>query len=934
MKRKVPQRSSSSIAWVTIVVIVVLLLWLRTAASMLGSQDDGPASSPTPVKVFSTTRGQDRTTEAAPNYIAVRSQSAIPPDPAKVTLVPLEGVDEDERLPSRRDLDLSSDSLAETSIQPSARSAVTDSHSTRPETPTRRIDRTVQPLPTLLPPRKETTAAAKDKMATNTTAPNSLPNRRKKMIIPDHQCVRDVPGELVISESYGMLQRNPSELVFCSIATTSGSFRDTSVLTDNITLPPSCEPLALVSILERPQHAMQFLFSLVSMIAVQVDRKLDIEKTPTEIMVVTFGAVQNWQRFSNWTWFPHLEMLHLLGSSVRLFSEPIKTTLQLPNRSSAGSHNTSSPEDERSTADMLLHHQPTRCYDSAIFGSIPLRIPPTRPGAIKPVHFREWRSRVIRHYNLSVSSATDDKPYIIVVDRVKAQRRLIVNIQTVVRHLENLGLAVKVVDWQGMPLKEQLQLAVNAIGMVGTHGNGFVWSCLMRPGSPLVELGSDVVDHNLVGFGRNMQNAGNVAPMCGLESLSLRCYSKSNKWAKAGQVDHYWKNVDVIVPKFQINEMELFLRNTSVRLLIESRKTSVATWDVVLSPWNIYPATAIEIEELLLLNATVVTLKSTQTSAWKIAKVTPSVLIAQGKNSIYLPSSSEPLEAGKQCDDQALTDDVALVAWLPSLSAPSVFLRELAGLVALQQELGLDPATCPVYLLLSAEGLSVETVAEIVGDTLEKTREALAGSPHTVLLDVVAQSVVLLGTPTAVANMSSNATSSVFLSSRGLIFGKKPRSDCYRRVVIGASLQPKKQDAAVLPQGRYVPSAQHRLEMALKVVLERNEVEATVADKFIETVRSLPLLKEGVRGRFFKEGGVPLADCRLRAAHYASLRKRIAASFDIQDVYTEYLSLSLAFSSAALNVAEGTMASRFSLANAHEIGQKFEIGRASCRERV
>jgi hypothetical protein len=237
-----------------------------------------------------------------------------------------------------------------------------------------------------------------------------------------------------------------------------------------------------------------------------------------------------------------------------------------------------------------------RCYRSVAVGSYPVRLLHYKKQKrwyhmLRDHHPHVFRERVVATFDLhktlqncTLLSGSDDtgkdgsstgantrRPssssllgcHIIIVVRRAQKRRLILNHDDLVRAVEAVaapvGLAVKVVDWEGMPLREQLQLAVNAVGTVGMHGNGHVWNCLMPPGSAMVEISSDVAPRNEVGPGRNVRNVGNLAGICPYSSLSIRAAAVENSFSKEGSPTHVWKEVDVRVSQDQLREITGFL---------------------------------------------------------------------------------------------------------------------------------------------------------------------------------------------------------------------------------------------------------------------------------------------------------------------------------------------------------------------------------------
>jgi hypothetical protein len=139
-------------------------------------------------------------------------------------------------------------------------------------------------------------------------------------------------------------------------------------------------------------------------------------------------------------------------------------------------------------------------------------------------------------------------------------------------------IPVRFVRWEGRSIREQMAVSLHARAMIGVHGNGLAWTCLMPGPVPITpphhvvpatapmtwvfEFSSDIRQRNEVTPGVNTTNAANiVAPSCGLYSLSLWCPYEETQRSRAGSPHRRWKNVDVRAEEQQLLKVQRFIRS-------------------------------------------------------------------------------------------------------------------------------------------------------------------------------------------------------------------------------------------------------------------------------------------------------------------------------------------------------------------------------------
>lgn len=336
--------------------------------------------------------------------------------------------------------------------------------------------------------------------------------------------------------------------------------------------PAPCDAFSVGVFIFRPQHAMQFLFGLVGAFAVLRHTgavPAGARGSAVRFGVMRYGTVMSWADLSNTTRFPHLELLPLvLGRGARAFvlAEWASHMLRPP-------------------ADVQVAEGD--CSRTMAVGSLPQRIgrpdgvlPPT---ALTAAHYADFREYVLTRLRLPVpplrlagvdapqlpesSQRNDDPgvPVVLVVRRRQTVGRRILNedaVLDVVRGAVGNHARVRPVEWEGRSLRDQLETASGAVGMVGAHGNGLAWHCFMPPGSFLVELTSHVKRRNEVTPGLSRINAGNVGAACGLESLSVACQyedTAASRDERRTPAHRRWKEVDLRPSQDELVEIRQFV---------------------------------------------------------------------------------------------------------------------------------------------------------------------------------------------------------------------------------------------------------------------------------------------------------------------------------------------------------------------------------------
>jgi hypothetical protein len=310
-----------------------------------------------------------------------------------------------------------------------------------------------------------------------------------------------------------------------------------------------CHPIGFAAVIYRPQHAMQCFFSVVGAFALMRRAGLDPATTPIRLAVMRYGAIGTWADLDARK-FPHVEMLQTaFGKQTRIFT-----------LAEWAPHLLAPPRD--------LLAPSGECFRAVVFGSLPQRI--AGPAGVLPLtglnesHFAAFRQHMLRVVGGAPSPV--GAGHVLVVQRQTPGRRL-VNIDAIrLAICEGTGMcgeAVRVVSWEGMPFAQQVALAAGARGMVGAHGNGLAWHCLMPPGAFVVELTSRIRQRNEVVPGEGVINSGNIGRLCGLRTISVACAYEENaasKDASRTAPHRAWKEVDLVFGPEQHRDVVAFLR--------------------------------------------------------------------------------------------------------------------------------------------------------------------------------------------------------------------------------------------------------------------------------------------------------------------------------------------------------------------------------------
>ena len=168
------------------------------------------------------------------------------------------------------------------------------------------------------------------------------------------------------------------------------------------------------------------------------------------------------------------------------------------------------------------------------------------PGGSNPLWQGDWKvhncehsalwhtlsQRVLNFYKIDDKPKGDDESLVLTFIDRKDKRRLIDK----ALYLEKLkskfpALKVQSIDFAGLSFPEQLNLARRTDILVGVHGAGLTHSLFMRPGSAMVEIMPENLDHK--GF-------RNLAKLLGHHYFSSRAIKAPN-----GSGD--WQNDDVVL---------------------------------------------------------------------------------------------------------------------------------------------------------------------------------------------------------------------------------------------------------------------------------------------------------------------------------------------------------------------------------------------------
>lgn len=408
--------------------------------------------------------------------------------------------------------------------------------------------------------------------------------------------------------------------------------------------------VALVGDLFRPQHTMQFLFSLMGVVALQSELNLYEAQVPVFVNVMRYadiGSAKDFCRKKN----AHFELLDLLGPvrdenaspMIYLFRDaewkqytiqapplslqisgkyPIASTCFTPTQEkllqltddvegvviTTTEQKTSPKNDDEDSIAASLNDEDNVCVKRIVWGSIPVRIPGQRiktDANLKPKYFQDFRSRIIQRWlkpqnNNNNNNSPSYSGHILLVRRRKENGRFLHQdlkmAQIVKESLEFLDsssqndnndendssssspkkssssptkIEIVPVEWENMKIRDQLRLVVNARAMIGVHGNGLTWACFMREGSFILEFSSSIHKRNEVFEGINIANAGNIAPACGMKSLSLRApwveSEKTGKDAPPFRPHHKWKLVDIEPGEREFKAVETFVKSNGTK---------------------------------------------------------------------------------------------------------------------------------------------------------------------------------------------------------------------------------------------------------------------------------------------------------------------------------------------------------------------------------
>ncbi|CUG93080.1 Hypothetical protein, putative [Bodo saltans] len=442
------------------------------------------------------------------------------------------------------------------------------------------------------------------------------PKRAVNLVTP-HDCVTGIRGATIDAKEGVTLHihrdmpfgDHMSSVRFCSIAATSASqlpllLRDApKVATSDHNMhaadvPNTCGGEAVsITILERPQHAMQFLFSLFGAVAMQSSFGFDPNTDVAVISIVSYGQFATWEDLWRWDKYPHMELLQLLskrGVAVVGQRHALKD-LEVVTGSGTGDALLRGTPSSRSVVHLTgpwikwnvsgQGPPPLPCSaKTALFGGLPARMlhykkREAHRHAIHPWHFTMFRWRALEHFGIAEVLDPRER-YAIVVARLKQKRRLILNHDTLVKTVASVGVGYRpvVVDWEGMKLEDQLRLALNANAIIGVHGNGHVWDCLMPSGGLMIEFSSDIGTRNEVGSGYNRRNVGNLAGLCPIESYSFRVRGIENAHSKGAPSSHVWKEVDLEVSEQQLQKLaEILLEHQESHVYDRSEKEGFTT---------------------------------------------------------------------------------------------------------------------------------------------------------------------------------------------------------------------------------------------------------------------------------------------------------------------------------------------------------------------
>ena len=188
------------------------------------------------------------------------------------------------------------------------------------------------------------------------------------------------------------------------------------------------------------------------------------------------------------------------------------------------------------------------CYSSAVFGAIN-----------NLERDRDAVDHVLTKLNVSRRTSTTIKSSLVIVKRTI---RRITNIGDLEKAAKDAGYeSVRIVQFESMPIKDQMTVAADTRVMVGVHGAGLQWAIFMPEGSFLVEISwpqkywfpfyNSIVDsyniryYNLTAqvVNPNWENYKHFGKKSNDERLKLMNMSHTDMWS----FYNVWKNADVSV---------------------------------------------------------------------------------------------------------------------------------------------------------------------------------------------------------------------------------------------------------------------------------------------------------------------------------------------------------------------------------------------------
>ncbi len=123
----------------------------------------------------------------------------------------------------------------------------------------------------------------------------------------------------------------------------------------------------------------------------------------------------------------------------------------------------------------------TQCYEYGYIGAPRMRTKNV-DNQIKAKEFNVLIDKIQQDLNIRYDDNDARRPLVLMIERISS--RTIINWQDVVHltktYLEPRNYTVQVIRWETMSILQQAELASQAIGMIGMHGNGLVWTMMMQ----------------------------------------------------------------------------------------------------------------------------------------------------------------------------------------------------------------------------------------------------------------------------------------------------------------------------------------------------------------------------------------------------------------------------------------------------------------------